>query len=186
MSVDRLLQFGIDVFGPVRRLVGTEPRRETERPLDEVDDRTTEPDAAVETFLETQTQFERTMRAYDDEPTGERERRIGQLLADLEDQARELERLATTIEERREAALGDPVADDVARIRREATRRRADIESAIAHYDADVDAYVRDWTTWNDSDVEELLELAAADDTATTDGDQIGDRDGLDHRRKGT
>lgn len=164
------LLFGIDLYGPLRRLAGGDGRTETERLLDEVDDHVAALDTTLETFHETSDRLERTMRAYDDEPTAERERRIGRLLTELREHCRELERLAETIEEKRTDADGYHAGGDIERVRLEAKHRGDALESAIERYEVDAESYVREWTRTVDIDADERQGLATDGRLETSDG----------------
>lgn len=164
------LLFGIDLLGPLRRFAGGDGRTETERLLNEVDDHAAELETALDTFRETFDRFERTMRAYDDEPTAERERRIGRLLTELRAHCRELERLAETIEEKRTDADGYHAAGDIRRIQLEASYRRDALESAIERYEVDAESFVREWARRAEIGVDERQRLATDERPETSDG----------------
>ncbi|MFB1064479.1 hypothetical protein [Natrinema sp. H-ect4] len=164
------LLVGIDLLGPLRRLAGGDGRTETERLLDEVDDHVAELDTTLETFGEKSDRLERTMRAYDDEPTAERERRIGRLLAELREHCRELERLAETIKEKRTDADGYHAGGDIERVRLEAKHRGDALESAIERYEVDAESYVRERARMVDIDADELQGLAVDEWPETSDG----------------
>lgn len=146
------LLFDIDLRGPLRRLAGGNGRTETERLLDEVDEHVAELDTTLETFGEKSDRLGQTMRAYGDEPTAERERRIGRLLAELMEHCRELERLAETIEEKRTDADGYHAGGDIER------------------YEVDAESYVREWARTVDIDADELQGLVSDEWPETSDG----------------